>query len=106
MKTFCPNCENDTESEFLCEVHSCNDCGEDCGNYEKPVARMLGSVISLLMKNSVSLASELKLEQNKGYKCYALQHHNNLINAILEDFENNKDLKYYIKDYYESAKIK
>ena len=36
MKTFCPNCEKETESDFVCEVHSCQECNEDNGNYEKP----------------------------------------------------------------------
>jgi hypothetical protein len=36
MKTFCPNCQKETDSEFICEVYSCNECEEDNSNYEKP----------------------------------------------------------------------
>ena len=36
MKIFCPNCEKETDSEFVCEVYSCGECEEDNGNYEKP----------------------------------------------------------------------
>jgi len=36
MKSFCPNCEKETESELTCEVYSCSECEEDNGNYEKP----------------------------------------------------------------------
>ena len=38
MKTFCPNCEKETDSTFVCEVHMCNECNEDYGSYEKPVS--------------------------------------------------------------------
>ena len=41
MKTFCPNCEKETESTFICEVHCCNECDEDNGNYEKPLTTKL-----------------------------------------------------------------
>jgi len=36
MKTFCPNCEKENESDFVCEVYSCGECNEDYGSYEKP----------------------------------------------------------------------
>jgi len=85
MKTFCPNCENDTESEFLCEVHSCNECGEDCGNYHKPVYREMNKIISDLIENSNNLADELRLEQNPGYECWQLSHHNQLIRNLINN---------------------
>jgi hypothetical protein len=36
MKTFCPNCEKETDCSFICEVYFCKECNEDNGNYEKP----------------------------------------------------------------------
>jgi len=82
MKTFCPNCEKETDSSFICEVYFCKNCGEDNGNYEKPMSKKLKSIIGELIDNSIALANELKLEQNKGYECSQLTHHRNLMDKI------------------------
>jgi hypothetical protein len=37
MKTFCPNCEKETENTLLCEIYSCHECDEEYENYEKPL---------------------------------------------------------------------
>ena len=55
MKTFCPNCEKETDSVFVCEVYECCECGEDYENYEKPsvgaltaeVARLRGLLVRI-----------------------------------------------------------
>ena len=33
MKTFCPNCEKETECEFTAELYECKECGEDFAKY-------------------------------------------------------------------------
>jgi len=33
MKTFCPNCERETECEFTAELYECKECGEDFAKY-------------------------------------------------------------------------
>lgn len=33
MKTFCPNCEKDTECEHTAELYECKECGEDFAKY-------------------------------------------------------------------------
>ena len=53
----------------------------------------LKCLIEDLINNSVALATQLKLEQNKGYECYQLQHHKELIDKIY----NNLD--YYNLDF-------
>jgi len=35
MKTFCPNCEKETDCNFDAELYSCNECEEDFASYEK-----------------------------------------------------------------------
>ena len=35
MKTFCPNCEKETECEFRAELYWCSECDEDFASYEK-----------------------------------------------------------------------
>jgi len=67
MKTFCPNCEKETDGAFICEVYFCRECDEDNSNYEKPTYNTLKNIIQELIDNSVALANELKLEQNNGY---------------------------------------
>jgi tRNA(Ile2) C34 agmatinyltransferase TiaS len=83
MKTFCPNCEKETESEFLCEVYLCKDCEEDSSNYEKPMYNKLKEIIEGLIIDSNALAEELKLEQNPGYECAELFYHRELISKII-----------------------
>ena len=58
MKTFCPNCEKETESTFICEVHCCNECDEDNGNYEKPLTTKLQSEIARLTARVRELEDE------------------------------------------------
>jgi len=36
MKTFCPNCEKDTECEHTAELYECKECGEDFAEYIVP----------------------------------------------------------------------
>ena len=33
MKTFCPNCEKNTEREHTVELYECKECGEDFAKY-------------------------------------------------------------------------
>ena len=33
MKTFCPNCEKDTDCTHEAELYACNECGEDFAKY-------------------------------------------------------------------------
>jgi hypothetical protein len=85
MKTFCPNCEKVTDSSFICEVYFCKECAEDNGNYEKPMYKKLRGIIEELINNSVDLASELKLEQNKGYECLELIRHKELMLKVMKE---------------------
>jgi hypothetical protein len=85
MKAFCPNCEKETDSSFICEVYFCKECGEDNGNYHKPAYRELNKIISDLIENSNNLADELRLEQNSGYECWQLSHHNQLIRSLINN---------------------
>ena len=36
MKTFCPNCEKDTDCTHEAELYACNECGEDFAKYIVP----------------------------------------------------------------------
>jgi len=62
MKTFCPNCEKETESTFICEVHCCNECDEDNGNYEKPLTTKLQSEIARLTERVQELEESDKYD--------------------------------------------
>ena len=35
MKTYCPNCDKETECEFRAELYWCSECDEDFASYEK-----------------------------------------------------------------------
>ena len=59
MKTFCPNCEKETDATFVCEVYECKECGEDCENYEKPSAAALTAEISRLQTGVAGMAQEI-----------------------------------------------
>ena len=39
MKTFCPNCEKETECEFQAELYYCDECEGDFASYEKPAEK-------------------------------------------------------------------
>lgn len=82
MKTFCPNCEKETDSEITCEIYYCKECDEDNGNYEKPMYRNLISVVDLLLHDAMQLAEELELEQNSGYKCSQLLEHEKTMELV------------------------
>ncbi|GEM_PF-3634351 len=41
MKTFCPNCEKETECEFQAELYYCDECEGDFASYEKPAEKEL-----------------------------------------------------------------
>lgn len=88
MKTFCPNCEKETESELTYEIYYCKECDEDNGNYEKPMYHNLMSIIDLLLHDTMNLAEELLLEQNKGYKCNQLLEHEKTM-ALVATMRNN-----------------
>jgi len=48
MKTFCPNCEKETECNMPIEVYTCSECNEDFADYENPqIARLTARVKEL-----------------------------------------------------------
>ena len=60
MKTFCPNCEKQTDSTFICEVHMCNECNEDNGNYEKPQSTYWKTQAVGMVKQTMELTAFLR----------------------------------------------
>ena len=59
MKTFCPNCEKQTDSTFICEVHMCNECNEDYGSYEKPVSTAAEKKLQDFVKQTMDTVSTI-----------------------------------------------
>ena len=60
MKTFCPNCEKQTDSTFVCEVHMCNECNEDNGSYEKPQSTYWKTQAVAAVKHMLELTAFLR----------------------------------------------
>lgn len=60
MKTFCPNCEKETDSTFVCEVHMCNECNEDYGSYEKPQSTYWKTQAVGMVKQTMELTAFLR----------------------------------------------
>jgi hypothetical protein len=74
MKTFCPNCEKETDSTIVCEVYECNECGEDNGNYEKPQAAALQSFVKQTMDTAAAIytACTYQTASDAGAGAYSL----------------------------------
>ena len=81
MKTFCPNCEKETDAALVCEVYSCNECNEDYENYEKP----------LLKRAEAAEAYIKRLEQNIPENNLALAQANLRAEAFQEALEHISD---------------
>lgn len=48
IKTFCPECEKETNNDFVCEVYNCDGCCKDYEAYEKPAYMRLQTTIDRL----------------------------------------------------------
>ena len=64
MKTFCPNCERETECEHTAELYECNECGEDFAKYivsRKPAESDVSMTEDVLMpiKNDAELVRKI-----------------------------------------------
>jgi len=57
MKTFCPNCEKETECDFTAELYECNECGEDFASYIKPRFKEQNNQIENLKKSQEHVSS-------------------------------------------------
>ena len=57
MKTFCPNCERETECEFTAELYECKECGEDFAKY------IAGRTLPAEKSQEDETFAQLKVEQ-------------------------------------------
>ena len=59
MKTFCPNCEKETDCTFDAELYSCNECEEDFASYEKPVSTAAEKKLQDFVKQTMDTVSTI-----------------------------------------------
>ena len=60
MKTFCPNCEKETDCAFDAELYSCHDCDEDFASYEKPQSTYWKTQAVASLKHMMDLTAFLR----------------------------------------------
>ena len=60
MKTFCPNCEKETDCAFDAELYSCHDCNEDFASYEKPQSTYWKAQAVASVKHMLELTAFLR----------------------------------------------